>query len=488
MENLNYPKKRILITSLDVTKFGLYTWTDPDIGGTKNILLIKDYGLELIYSSTGTTLTVTRTRDGAQESVLLKTNAPAPCADCNYEYGINIKKRKQKPGVANDDYYQKGRFYGGVLPSIQTPSGGQLADADKILIEDDILLQIKNDQDTWKDTREPSVCKARRLYKITITNAATDTVAYTVNGVAGTPITLSTNALLGVNLLNVDAGFIAAGLVAFKLDATHIAITSTEANYGLSFTVADGGGASTIVPERFIWVYSKDVENQFDVEYDYGFMTLSRFNVLVLQNSGTSAGNLVLAVNGTASGNITQSTTTSATQAASIQSSSISALVFASATKSAGLVPIYVYSGVYELSVKSLGTTGTTVTYQYSGAGQWPKLTWKDVFNTFLNQHDLGANLNLIPITTPQAGEKYNKITIKTQVQTAAIHGASHKDTHEMTIEIYIKEGAGATTNYLWDASNYMWESATDDGSFSADTAINALFTAWGVTPSPVIL
>jgi len=479
MENLNYPVQRFLITNLSNLDFGLYTHTDQDVGGTTNVLLLKKFALSLKYSSTGTSISVSRTKDGALKSVLLKTNAPAPCADCNYEYGIIVKKRRQQPGVQNDDYYSKGRYYGDVITSIQTPSGGQLADSDKLTIENKILLDIKNDQDT--DTREPSIAKAKRLYKIT-RSAATDEVAYTVNGVAGTNVVLGATAILSVNNLNADAGFVAAGLVAFALSTTVIAITSVSD--GTSFTVADGGGATTITTERFLWIYAKDVEAQFDVEFDKDFMTLSRFNVAVLNNTSAAAGNTVLAIAGTASGNLANHAT-STTYAGTI-TTWLSTNGFASATKTTGSVPVYVYTGVVELKIKSLGTAGVTLTTQYSGNGVWPGLTWKEVFNKFINQRDLGDNLMMVPHTTPQPGEKYNKITIKTSVLTGAIHGASHKDYHESTIELYIKQGAGSTQ--LWDASNYMWESTDDDATFAVDTAINALFTAWGVTPSPTIL
>jgi hypothetical protein len=291
--------------------------------------------------------------------------------------------------------------------------------------------------------------------------------------------------------MNADATF-AASLVAFALSTTSLAITSV--NPGLLFTVADGGGATTFSAiTRYMWVYALNVDPKFYVDWTnsaFNWATATAFNVLILDNTSAAAGNTVLYVGGTASGNIANNAT-SITYAANITASSLTGTIYASSILTAGSVFVYVYSGVNELRIKSLGTAGVTVNNQFSGKGVWSSLTYKDVFNVFLNANGMQPLSNYVIQGQPAKDSLWNKIVLTIDTNTAAIHGASHRDTYHQVVEIYIQQGYGTT--HLWDASGYRWENNADAvaglggdtaGTFTADKDINDLLGTWtGLTP-----
>ena len=490
MENLSYPKMKFLINTLTVKDFGYNTFTDPDTGATvKNLYLKNHNGIAIPYvSTTANSVKVSNTKDGAYKSILIKILAPAPCAMCHYEYEIDVHRKWQQPGSMNDDFYAKAKSFGGVIEAIQTPSGGFMADSDILTMEDTIISGIENDQKGFNSTREPNIVHAKRLYIFTVPLASTNVISYTIAGVAATvALSSGTSAITMVNDINADATA-GASLIAFALSTTSIAVTSVKP--GLLFYIADGGGATTLSGiSRYIWMYSKYFDPKFYVDFrasgtqnGFGWATITPFNVLVLTNLSTAAGNSVMYIGGTASGNIANSAT-STTYAASIVSSSLGTggaapnYLYASATKTTGSVPVYVYSGTNELVIKSLGTAGVSVNTAYSGKGQWPSLSWKEVFNVFLNQRGMDKHSNFIYLDQVGPDTEWNKLTLEYTADAAALNGASHRDNYKMRVEVYIAQGYGGTN--LWYASNYMWESTDDGAAFSANATINQLIDAW---------
>ena len=494
MENLKYPNMHYLITALTVKDFAIYTKTDPETGATERQFLIKKTGQTIPWvSTTANSITVEATKSGAYKSILMQINAPAPCDLCHYEYGINVHVKYQQPGKQNDQYYPVAKSYGGVIDAIQTPSGGYMADSDILIMEDNILTQIKNDQATI-NVREPAIVAAKRLY--ILTTAAANSAIYNIT-IAGTTTTVTANTGSTVytqaNDINATAA-ITASIVAFAIDTTHIAITSV--NPGLLFTVADGGGATTLSGiTRYMWIYALNADPKFYVDFDgvgapWNWATFTHFNLIVLDNTSAAAGNSVLYYNATSSGNIANNAT-SATFATNINGSALGSggaapyITYATAWKTTGNVPVYIYSGAYEVRIKSLGTAGVTVTSQFSGKGVWPALTYKDVFNTFINANGMQPLSNYVIQDQPAKDSLWNKIVLTYDSNVAAIHGASHRDTNRQICEIYIAQGYGSTN--LWDASGYRWENNADavagvggdTGTFTADKTINDILATW---------
>jgi len=468
--NLTYKDRPLLITNLAVTDFGFYSETDPDTSVDKHHLLIKSIGLDLVYDSS-VKVSKSCTQEGALKSILLSVNGPCPCEDCGYEYGIDVVKKVKNPGVLNDDYPDggKSRFYGGSIASLAACASGEIADADKLTIEDDILTQILNDRNLG--TREESIVDGKRVYLVTITEAATDAITIT-DADGSETILLNGGATMATALhdFNTDN---TKGLVAFPKSSTQMFITSTAV--GKLFTIVDGGGASTVtIDERYMWITARTIDSQFEVKFDYGFLTLERFNVAIIQTDAAFAGDFGYAMDGTAY-----------TEALAANSQTLAASLIANAdagyygaTVSGNYKPIYCYSGVYEYKIKSLGTAGCTLLAHYSGAGTYPNLTWQDVFREFSEMKHLNGLSHIVSTSMPVTGDKFCKITIEKDNTIANMHGASHSDGYRQAQTIYIKQGSGST--HLWDASNYMWESLTDSATFAVDSDINDLIVAWG--------
>ena len=479
--NLNYKTRPLLITNLAVTDFGTYTETDPDSGATVEHLVSKKQGLDMAYDAT-CKLTKSCTQSGKLKSVLLALTCPAPASLTNYSYGIDILKKVKDPGVLNDDWIKKTRHYGGEIASLQTPSGGLIADVDLKTMEDAIITQILADRGFG--SREEAIVDAKRIYLVT-RSGAVNTDALLITQADGTEITVLLDGGTTVQTAIDDVNAVSAttGVMAFAKSATEMYITSVD--NGVLFTVADGLGASIVaINQRYIWLVSRDADNQFEVQFPSGWLTLQRFNVLILANAWVTGITNLFSIDGTNSGAI-NGAAISNTFVTNINSDGVLA-IYASSTRKIGGVPIYIWSGIYELKVVRL-SSGVTVTTAYSGGGVYPSLTWKDVFREFSQvPAHLDGLSHLVPLTQPATGEVYCKIRIEKTNTIANMHGANHGDSYLQVFEFYLKQGSGAT--HLWDASNYMWESTADNAAFSADSDINDMISQWsGAVITPAI-
>ena len=476
MENLNYPRMKYLINTLTVKDFGYYVSTDPDTGAVPHMLVLKGKGkgMQIPWVAGLTTLKNDVTKAGAFKSVLVAVNAPAPCAMCHYEYELNVHRKWQQPGVMNDDYYPATKSFGGVIEAIQTPSGGYMADSDKIIMEDNIITQIESDQAVFRSTREPNIVHAKRLYTFSTANAVTDSLTYIVAGVS-TTIALGASLAATINALNSDATF-SASLVAFAIDATHIAVTSV--NPGLIFYIADGGGVTTIgAITRYMWIYAKYTDPKFYIDFpQFGWATVTPFNLAVVANTATGAGSIKIAIGGTSNTIVTAAASSTIATNINAGTLGVAGSVFAMAKTTGNRKDIYVYSGANELKFNLLDAY-TTISAGYSGKGVWPALTWKQVFNEFLNAQGMDKLSNFVVLGQPSVDSLWNKITIEYNPATSALNGASHRDNYNMRVAVYIQQGLGSTN--LWYGTDYMTESVTDNANFVANATINGLLDAW---------
>ncbi len=94
-----------------------------------------------------------------------------------------------------------------------------------------------------------------------------------------------------------------------------------------------------------------------------------------------------------------------------------------------------------------------------------------------MNEKHLGSKTMFVYADQPTSGATYCKLTFTYYTTIGDIHGASHQESHKMVVEVYIKSGLFATN--IWDATNYMWESVSDNSLFSVDTA-------WGTATTGV--
>lgn len=105
--------------------------------------------------------------------------------------------------------------------------------------------------------------------------------------------------------------------------------------------------------------------------------------------------------------------------------------------------------------------------------------TADDVYRTFSHlQHD-GDLANQHRVEKPN-NAAYTKYIFEILSPTAGFHGASSGHTNHLQIEIYVL--TSQISGNKWDAANFMWESTADDGGFTADTTLDALFGIGGST------
>jgi len=479
MQNLNFPTQRILINTLSAAEIAMWTDTDPDTSATVRHLSLKKHGIDIPFVSGSTTIRKSCTQAGQLKSRALTILAPAPCEDCNYEYGITLKEIVREPGVMNADYYPDSRLYGGVLESIQTPSGGFLADSDKVIIETDIINQIMDDT-----TALGGFADARRIYTFTTgTNGDEAVSLYNSSGTLIVTVTLTNDATIAgaVNDLNADTTF-DDYFYAMAISTTQVLITSINA--GLIFTLEDGGGAHAIDNiTREVWITSRNVNSQFEIEFDSGFATNRGLTIQALDAATNDAGTLTYYINGTAYG-YTAGAHDPAGYVAGFNADGASLGAYACLRLTAATtIWIYGNGDITDITWASFGVTGIVkLNYTTWGhpIGRFPRLTADDVFRLFLNDSGLGALSNMTYIVQPTEDATYCKLHIEYTASIGAIHGASHEDNHKSMVDIYIKSGLFATS--LWDANNptsgqYMAEAA--DTGFSADTAFDALLDAW---------
>ena len=481
MGNLNYKDRPLLITNLTVADIGLFLSTDPDTAVTQQILQIKKIGLPIPYDAS-CKIQKSCTQDGAVKSVLLSLDCPTNQSLVNYDYGFDVIKKVKNPGVLNDDWAKKARFYGGTIKSLQVPSGGFIADSDRITAETDIITQIKNDRGFG--SREESIIDSRRVYIVSTVVLTDNSIKYTLAD--GTTQTLQMGATMAAALIAFNAN--TGGLIAFAKSSTQMVITSAVA--GVIFTIEDGAGIGPIVIEgRYIWIYSRDINTQFELQFNTGDYSITRFNVVKFLN-GYTAGTTMFAVNGTKSAALATSATSSAF-VTTINASGVNAYIYASTVAAGANKDVYVYSGIYELKIPSMAT-GLTINQRYSGLGVYPNLQWDDVFREFAEAKHLGELTHITPLNQPTAGDKYCKVIISWELKHATMHGASQQDTQLVKQTIYIKQGAGAST--LWHdpataGNSGMWETIADNAAFSATKTINDLISTWsGAAITPAIL
>jgi len=448
--NLTYPTTPILINTLAYTDLGVF----GDGVISKRVLLFKKHGITIPYDS-NVSVAKTCTDGGQLKSVAVTIDGPCPCEDCDYDYGIDIVKHVKEPGVQNDDFYSSGRFYGGKLESIQSCSGGELADGNKLTIENDIINQIT--ADTGNGGREAGIVNARRAYIFTCTPAITENVSlYDSNGTLIVTVTLGATMIASINALNDDATF---AIYFYATAATATSIFVSSINPGLIYTLADGGGAAAItVNSREIWITSKSVNDQFDVRFPMGFATTRG---LLLQAYDTTGVTGHAAINTYCDGTNVSFDPAAATIASAITAFNAGTLVSTyglyASLRATGSAVIWVYGdGTVESFIISAANLTTNV---WAGAlasttwghplGKYPKMTSDDVFREFSQMKNLGAQSTLVYQDAPVDGSSYCKIIFQWQDNIANLHGASHGDSYHGKVVLYLKQG---NTSALWEA------------------------------------
>lgn len=474
MENLKQPAKRILINTLDYTQVGAYYDTQKGV----NMLSFKQYGVNIPYVAGAFYGAKACSNYGAVTSKEIQLSNAAPCSSCNWNYGISLVKQVQYPGVDNDESNYNRKTYSGEIAAITETTPGVIDDKWLLQAEDDIISQIYADQGLHNQNEDPvtnsaAVAEARRTYSITVANAVTDSISITPYA-TGVTTTFALGASIAATCVIINGTAATNPYVrAIGIDATHILLQSV--NNGDLFTIADGGGVTTIVVNyRRIWLTSKSTRVKFQVQYDLGFATIyarSQFVIDATAIAGTVNAGITINVNGTAH-NIAENATIAGMTAA---------IVALAANGIYGTVvnTNYIYINgnstvesmaiAYSLSPANYVTPGYTVAtllVPLAGfkpctlGGSYPILTGYDLFRLMANASDQGVLAAWDNSDKPVPTDTYCAYFFRTQSIINAIHGASHKDVYESEVEVYVNTKVLATAFLL----------ANQNGALSAQT------------------
>jgi len=475
MQNLRYPVKRILINSLTVDDLGLFT-----DGDSLNHLIFKEAGVEMVDDGSGTYASVIKdcVFYGSTTSVVIVLNPECPCEECDYQYGFSIKEKKQHPGVRDYDYIPRMNSYEGVIDSIEC-SGGYITDAQKLIMENTLLTQMKDSE------MEHSFTEGRRFYKVTDDDNSDDSVVVITdeNGIA-TTVTADANAANQlVDKINDDAT-VSDYVFAFATAEDEVFITSVDAGY--LFTVA--ATTDTTIVERGIWVTAKRdsygyATTQFDIEISSSFATVKGLTFYKLDASGAFGVNQGTLFTYALNGSVTTTTIAGAAIANVVTNLSAVTGVYARRDGAAG-DNIYVYqqNTLSDMIYKPLNTGTITITDDFNKFGRFPALTGADVFREFALIKNQGCLSPLVYLDQVNPEDEYCKYVFNVnQKNLPAQHGASHRDNYLQEVHLYVKKDKLKTD--LWDATNYMYDNS--DAAYTADTTIDELILAWcGTNPA----
>lgn len=474
MENLKNPPRRVLINTIDHDTVGAFYDTVSGV----NMLSFKQYGINIPYVAAAFKGAKACTDLGAVGSEEIELSNEAPCSNCNWQYGISVVKKVQLPGVGNNVSNFQATSYNGVIAAITT-TGGYIDDKWLLQAEDDIISQIFNDEGLHNNNSDPvtgggAIVKAVRSYGITIPLADTNVVNFTINGVT-TPIVLNTGATAITMCadLNADATF-AAHAYAIATSATTLNIVGM--NGGDLFTIADGGGATTItINYRRIWLRGISPKVQFTVKYDLGFATTLKKYLYGLDGALAAAvanSGITLNVGGTAS-NVSTNHATITLVTAAINALALTG-VYATTVgdTTTGICLIHGTDVVDSLSLIVSKSPGNYATYTAASAyvplttfidgttfypcvygGRYPKITGEYVRKLFANAGDAGSLAAYDVADQGDPTASYCMFYFKVDTQVNAIHGASYIDSIRTDIEVYIKSSL-LTTDFLYSGTN----------------------------------
>jgi len=482
MENLKNPPRRVLINTIDHDTVGAFYDTVSGV----NMLSFKQYGINIPYVAAAFKGAKACTDLGAVGSEEIELSNEAPCSNCNWQYGISVVKKVQLPGVGNNVSNFQATSYSGVIGAITT-TGGYIDDKWLLQAEDDIISQIfNNDEGLHNNNSDPvtgggAIVKAVRSYGITVTLAATNIVNFTINGVT-TPIALSTGATAITMCadLNSDATFSAHAL-AIATSATTLNIIGIDG--GDLFTIADGGGATTItINYRRIWLRGISPKVQFTVMYDLGFATSYKKFLFGLDGAAAAAvanSGITLNVGGTAT-NVSTNHATITLVTAAINGAALTG-VYATTVgnTTTGICLIHGTDVVDSLSLIVSKSPGNYATYTAESAyvplttsidgttfypcvygGRYPKITGEYVRKLFANAGDAGSLAAYDVADQGDPTASYCMFYFKADTQVNAIHGASYIDSIRTDIEVYIKSSL-LTTDFLYSGTNAVLSGQT---------------------------
>lgn len=153
--NLRQPVYPILLNSIDSTKANLFY--DSVAGKAK--MIFPEVGTTIPIDS-NTTIGVSLPKKGRNKLVVLTPDPIAPCEECDFEFGVQIRLYREQPGVDNDDKVPIFSHNYSKIAKLGTIAGGELSDDDQEKMITDIVTYM------GKDDLLTQYCTVGTVYKV----------------------------------------------------------------------------------------------------------------------------------------------------------------------------------------------------------------------------------------------------------------------------------------------------------------------------------
>ncbi len=136
--NLTQPLKKFLINVPSADNLGVYE--DQNTG--ERMLVLKQEG-HAIPANGNEEYVVSQPQDPVAKVVTVLLSNVAPLDPLNYNYGVHLTRRVQHPGVNNSNFFPHIKYYGSVLPAVDTPV---ISNAQLNAMRDEIISQVNADR------------------------------------------------------------------------------------------------------------------------------------------------------------------------------------------------------------------------------------------------------------------------------------------------------------------------------------------------------
>ena len=464
---LGYPKRTILLNSVSADDIGVFGDTTNKI----RTLVFKKEGVQIpggnfaagdilgpvVGTSMNSLLSISKncTDPGALSGYLIELNPECPCEECDYDYGITLVKKVEQPGVRNSDRYKKEFYYGSTLSKIDC-TAGLIDDAELLTMEDSIITDIYMHRPMNGADNTNILAHAKRTYYVTDSDPA-DASSIDVT-IAGVTTTVTSGGGFGIDELIIAFNATAAintVLFAYKVGATQMGISSI--NDGTLFTVV--ANTDTVVDHRYIYVFAKSVDVQFDVKIDNRFGTVAKTNFLVFNTWTRLNQNLQLVADGTTANVSENGATVDAfliALNAGLAAVAGAGNAYAVAKNPSGAdafttgdVYVFFNTTVDSYRMNLLSTSTIIKVHEVLGDGRYPRLTADDVFRMFANTPHMGRLSNMVRSNQPAAGIEFCTYLLTSQRHIApGPHLANEMTIKEQEVMIVIPKSLIATNLY----------------------------------------
>lgn len=431
--NLKYPSRPVHLPSITYNDVAFFK---DSIEG-KYKLVLPNHGI-IVPMDSNTSIAMSLPKKGVNKIISLAVNALAPCEDCDYEYGFQVRLNRKQPGVDNDEFHPKFYHFYGKLEKFTTGSG--LIDAAyQLVMLNDLHTQMAADTDLM------TYCTVGKVYTITLDG--TDSATYheiLINNSAGIQkkltVTLSTMypALLQYTATvtnSLDTKLIATAFTEDTSITLKIIVPHTEELVSIiAYDVSNDVVADNTPSPVSIVLMNKTLDFEPEILFDGDQFVREYFSFAWVPSFAVALNHRII-IDGDTDTDSNDITATSCSTAATAIAAAINTTgLKVWGTNDKGLM-LYVPNS--KLDIVPLASAAAVTPVVYSQKFQWPQLTSDEVFKVFAHSQHLGE-LSVLQRTNKPADVPYVKITINYNGHNqASFHGASQTANASQRVYIY---------------------------------------------------